>query len=87
MVNLGNSSIMALGDVPLDIPSGHCLTTSGNATATRRHIRNPLTGAFIEGVSLAKVITANAIDGEIQSIASFIQTAEMKEKQTGQTNG
>jgi thiamine biosynthesis lipoprotein len=86
VVNLGNSSIMALGDVPLDIPSGHCLTTSGNATATRRHIRNPLTGAFIEGVSLAKVITANAIDGEIQSIASFIQTAEMKEKQTGPTN-
>ena len=72
IVNLGNSSIMALGDVPLDIPSGHCLTTSGNATATRRHIRNPLTGAFIEGVSLAKVITENAIDGEIQSIVSFI---------------
>jgi hypothetical protein len=46
-----------------------------------------LTGVFIEGVSLAKVITANAIDGEIQSIVSFIQTAEMKEKQTGPTNG
>lgn len=96
IVNLGNSSIMALGGVPIDIPSGHCLTTSGNATAERRHIRNPLTGAFIEGVSSAKVITENAIDGEIQSIVSFIlteeknedrRTNEVKERQTGQTNG
>ena len=82
VVNLGNSSIMALGDVPLDIPSGHCLTTSGNATAERRHIRNPLTGAFVEGKSSAKVVTQDAIDGEVQSIVSFILQHEPSNVQT-----
>ena len=82
VVNLGNSSIMALGDVPLDIPSGHCLTTSGNATADRRHIRNPLTGAFVEGKSSAKVVTQDAIDGEVQSIVSFILQHEPSNTQT-----
>ena len=82
VVNLGNSSIMALGDVPLDIPSGHCLTTSGNATAERRHIRNPLTGVFVEGKSSAKVVTQDAIDGEVQSIVSFILQYEPSNAQT-----
>ena len=82
VVNLGNSSIMALGNVPLDIPSGHCLTTSGNATAERRHIRNPLTGVFVEGKSSAKVVTQDAIDGEVQSIVSFILQHEPSNTQT-----
>ncbi len=73
IVNLGNSSILALGNVPTDIPSGHCLTTSGNATVQRRHIRNPLTGTYIEGRGTISVITNDAIDGEVQSIVSFIR--------------
>jgi len=74
LINLGNSSILSLGKNPSDIPAGYCLTTSGNATADRRHIRNPLTGEFITGKHTVSVTTANAIDGEIQSTVSFIQS-------------
>lgn len=74
LVNLGNSSILSLGKNPSDIPSGHCLTTSGNATPDRRHIRNPLTGEFITGQRTVSVTTANAIDGEILATVTFIQT-------------
>ncbi len=72
LINLGNSSILSLGKNPSDIPAGYCLTTSGNATADRRHIRNPLTGEFITGKHTVSVTTANAIDGEIQSTVSLI---------------
>jgi len=74
LINLGNSSILSLGKNPSDIPAGYCLTTSGNATTDRRHIRNPLTGEFIIGKHTVSVTTANAIDGEIQSTVSFIQS-------------
>lgn len=74
LINLGNSSILSLGKNPSDIPAGYCLTTSGNATADRRHIRNPLTGEFITGKHTVSVTTANAIDGEIQSTVCFIQS-------------
>jgi thiamine biosynthesis lipoprotein len=74
LINLGNSSILSLGKNPSDIPAGYCLTTSGNATADRRHIRNPLTGEFITRKHTVSVTTANAIDGEIQSTVSFIQS-------------
>ena len=74
LINLGNSSILSLGKNPSDIPAGYCLTTSGNATADRRHIRNPLTGEFITGKHTVSVTTASAIDGEIQSTVSFIQS-------------
>lgn len=72
LINLGNSSILSLGENPSDIPSGQCLTTSGNATANRRHIINPLTGQFITGQRTISVVTPNAIDGEILSITRFI---------------
>lgn len=73
LVNLGNSSILSLGNNPSDIPSGHCLTTSGNESATRRHIRNPLTGEFITGRRTISVTTSDAIEGEILSTVRFIQ--------------
>ena len=75
LINLGNSSILSLGQNPSDIPSGFCLTTSGNATAQRRHIRNPLTGDFITGQRQVSVTTADAIDGEILATTHFIRTA------------
>ena len=72
LINLGNSSILSLGHNPSDIPSGHCLTTSGNATPDRRHIRNPLTGEFITGQRQVSVTTADAIEGEIlATVAGF----------------
>ncbi len=74
LVSLGNSSILSLGSNPSDIPPGQCLTTSGNATAERRHIRNPLTGAYVAGTRAVSVTTANAVDGEIASIVEFLKT-------------
>lgn len=73
LANLGNSSILSLGNNPSDIPSGHCLTTSGNESAARRHIRNPLTGEFITGRRTISVTTSDAIEGEILSTVRFIQ--------------
>lgn len=72
LINLGNSSILSLGTNPSDIPSGQCLTTSGNATADRRHIRNPLTGEYVTGQRTVSVTTPNAIDGEILATTRFI---------------
>ncbi|MBP3830516.1 MAG: FAD:protein FMN transferase [Bacteroidaceae bacterium] len=74
LINLGNSSILSLGHNPSDIPPGHCLTTSGNATAQRRHIRHPLTGEFVTGQRQVSVTTTDAIDGEIASIVAFLQS-------------
>lgn len=76
LINLGNSSILSLGQNPSDILPGHCLTTSGNESATRRHIRNPLTGQFVTGQRQVSVTTTDAIEGEILSTVQFIQSAE-----------
>ena len=76
LINLGNSSIPSLGQNPSDIPPGHCLTTSGNASADRRHIRNPLTGQFVTGQRQVSVTTTDAIDGEILATTRFILTAQ-----------
>ena len=57
LVSLGNSSIMAMGDVPGNVKDG-CLTTSGNDTADRRHIINPPTGEYVCGQGSAQVRTA-----------------------------
>lgn len=73
LINLGNSSILSLGQNPSDIPSGHCLTTSGNATPERCHIRNPLTGEFVTGQREVSVTTTNAIDGEILATVTFLR--------------
>ncbi len=73
LINLGNSSILSLGNNPSDIPASYCLTTSGNNTSDRRHIRNPLTGEYIEGRGTVSVTTRDAIEGEIQSTIQFIQ--------------
>lgn len=81
LVNLGNSSILSLGNNPSDIPPGHCLTTSGNATPARRHIMNPLTGTYITGQHEVSVTTANAIEGEIQATLKFITSNSHKHKQ------
>lgn len=75
LVNLGNSSILSIGSNPSDIPSGYVLTTSGNATAERRHIRNPLTAAFIEGACQVSVTTVDAVEGEISSITTLLKTS------------
>ncbi len=72
LVSLGNSSIMAIGDVPGPVKDG-CLTTSGNETAQRRHIINPLTGKYVSGAGTAQVRTASGAEGEVMAKVRFIQ--------------
>lgn len=90
LVNLGNSSVLALGNHPagdgwrigIDFPPGagdkkeivlknECLTTSGNHTAGRRHIRSPYTGEYVTGIKGVSVVTAGAAEGEALSTALF----------------
>lgn len=89
LINMGNSSALALGNHPHgegwkitfgtepseETPEVHlfneCLTTSGNATAGRKHIVNPLTGEHIKGKGQVSVITSNGKDGEVLATALF----------------
>jgi thiamine biosynthesis lipoprotein len=48
-----------------------CLTTSGNEKPERKHIINPFTNNYIEGMKQISVITDNATDGEALSTALF----------------
>lgn len=86
LVNLGNSSILAMGNHPngegwkVDEYTLHnqCLTTSGNDTDARKHIISPQTGKWVEGQGKVSVITENAYIGEIYSTALFAATEEQR---------
>ena len=95
LINMGNSSVMALGNrddgVPWKIPCGgkagsevilhdECLTTSGNDTAERNHIVNPRSGNTILGKRTTAVVTQSGTLGEVLSTAFFIADAPMREK-------
>lgn len=90
LINIGNSSVLALGNHPfgdgwklrVDLSSvkdyskeiqlkDNCLTTSGNNTSDRKHIKSPFTGEYINGLSGIAVVTDNAADGEVLSTALF----------------
>lgn len=72
LVSLGNSSIMAMGDVPGPVKDG-CLTTSGNETAQRRHIINPLTGEYVCGQGSTQVRTVSGAEGEVMAKVKFME--------------
>lgn len=96
LINLGNSSILALGNQPGYTDGWHinalnsslpleglgealfnqCLTTSGNDTADRRHIVNPITGQLIEGFRQVSVITDSGAEGEVMATVKFIYSQE-----------
>ncbi len=83
VVSMGNSSILFLKE-------DRVLTTSGNATAERRHIVNPLTGQYVEGRRTVSVETpTQSIDpdgtilgggalGEVLSTALFVADDEQR---------
>lgn len=73
LVSLGNSSIMAMGDVPGPVKDG-CLTTSGNSSATRRHIVNPLTGEYACGEGSVSVRTSSGAEGEVAAKKKFLDS-------------
>ena len=88
LINMGNSSIMAMGSPggqngwKVSFGSGsrkdtvtlcdQCLTTSGNDSPVRRHIVNPATGKLIEGFRSVSVVNRNAAEGEVLSTCLFI---------------
>ncbi len=72
LVSLGNSSIMAIGDVPGPVKDGF-LTTSGNDSAERRHIVDTRTGRLVEGVGVAQLRTESGAEGEVMAKVAFIR--------------
>jgi thiamine biosynthesis lipoprotein len=99
LINLGNSSVIAVGNHPHGkgwkvktalqafgfadkefVLHNECLTTSGNDTPHRRHIICPDTGKYIEGLKAVSVVTSNATEGEVLSLAFFVATEEKQQK-------
>ena len=87
LINLGNSSVLALGNHPMGrgwkvndiVLRDKCLTISGNDSLERRHIISPRTGKLVEGVRQVVVETDNGAVGEIFSTALFAADSEQYE--------
>lgn len=71
LLNMGNSSIMSMGDVPFHLKDA-CLTTSGNSAGNPRHIINPQSGQYVEGERSVSVVTDSGTDGEVASTVLFV---------------
>lgn len=79
LINMGNSSILALGNHPMGtgwevnhiLLHNECLTTSGNDSPERRHIVSPQNGKLVEGAKQISVVTESGIIGEIVSTSLF----------------
>jgi len=103
LINVGNSSILALGNHPCgegwkisfpDIKTtngcvlyNECLTTSGNKEQTKWPVLQPLTGQPIEKYHLVSVITKDPAIGEALSIALYAAAENEKELILKQLNG
>lgn len=86
LINIGNSSIGAMGNHPagegwkIAVPASdcecvlidECLTTSGNSNTTQWPIINPLTGAKAENKQPVSVITTNPATGEVASKVAYM---------------
>ena len=87
LINMGNSSVLALGNQPygdgwkIDFQQGsehtiilhnECLTTSGNNTNERKHIISPFTHSYVEGKREIAVITESGALGEALSTGLFV---------------
>lgn len=86
LVNLGNSSVYALGNHPfgrgwkIGIPGtnsectlhNECLTTSGNEPGKQWPVTNPTTGEAIEAKQPVSVITTDPAMGEAVSTAAYL---------------
>jgi thiamine biosynthesis lipoprotein len=88
LINMGNSSVMALGSQSerrgwpiVNLETGkkvvlynECLTTSGNDSQERYHIIDPITKRYVRGKRVVSVITPTGTEGEVRSIEKFIKT-------------
>ncbi len=87
LVNMGNSSVLALGCQPGSTDGwtvknangevftlkNQCLTTSGNDSHDRRHIINPLTREYKTGQGMVSVITSSGAEGEVRATENFLR--------------
>ena len=86
LINMGNSSVLALGNHPVGtgwkvnniLLHNECLTTSGNDSPERRHIVSPRDGKLVEGARQISVVTTNGAIGEILSTALFAADSELR---------
>lgn len=76
VVNMGNSSIMAIGDVPLRMDKPF-MTTTGNSAKSPRTILNPHTGKVISACGQVSVFTYSGAEGEALATKSFIIGSEV----------
>jgi len=95
LINMGNSSILAMGNHPygrgwkLSQPESNstsecilfdeCLTTSGNKEQTQWPVIHPINGKAIEKSVEFSVITADPAIGEVLSTALYVAEQEEKE--------
>ena len=96
LINMGNSSVMALGRQPggthpwqvshtaagaLPITlQDECLTTSGNDSDQRRHIIHPRSGRYVTGKRALALVTASGAEGEALSTALFAAEPEERKR-------
>ena len=91
LINMGNSSVLALGNHPVGsgwkvnniLLHDECLTTSGNDSPERRHIVSTRNGKLVEGVQQIAVVTSNGAIGEILSTALFAADGEQRKALMG----
>lgn len=87
LINMGNSSVLALGNHPMGVGwkinglllHNECLTTSGNDSPEHRHIVSPPNGKLVEGVKQISVVTTDGSIGEILSTSLFAAGSEQRE--------
>lgn len=95
LVNVGNSSIMAMGNHPhgngwkIGSPETHltnnvllfneCLTTSGNRNQPKWPIVNPKTGEILAKSESISVVTDDPAVGEVLSTALYVMETNNKE--------
>lgn len=87
LINLGNSSVLALGNPPSGrggwkvndlLLHDACLTTSGNDSNERRHIISPHDATLVEGRKQIAVVTKDGALGEILSTGLFAATPQQR---------
>jgi thiamine biosynthesis lipoprotein len=94
LVNIGNSSVLAIGNHPHGtgwkinsnqqeiagkcILHNQCLTTSGNTIKTKWPIQKPITRKATENLPLLSVITEDPAIGEVLSKALYIANDQEK---------
>jgi thiamine biosynthesis lipoprotein len=95
LVNVGNSSILAMGNHPhgrgwkISSPTIHsttecilqneCLTTSGNSALTKWPVVHPKTGEFLTKSESVSVVTDDPAYGEVLSTTLYVMEANQKE--------